>query len=274
MFVQDKYQPPIINTYPITPEMREWRVLGVSEQTAVSHKRLIIAAVLTTLWAAAAVSIYFLATTLHGATPNAVYISPVAVGVLGTSVLTGAIGGRRPVLKAPKFENPGVSEAMILHITQSNIDTLCEYLEQNGGVSPLVQRGFILPDQGKVLTDYMAKKAQKTPIQATLDDLKEKWVKVQATIQAKYVMQVTLGQFIEHGELGGVSRSSRVVVGGTLDTLLKNYNTYNRIVEGFESQAVASGQYEQAKKALLDLEKQWQVFKLGTTQDMSRKNLP
>lgn len=270
MFVSDKYQPPIINTYRVTSEMRQWRVLNVSEQKGVNQKRCIVAAVIMTLFAATAASIYFLATTSHGTTSNSIYISVVAVGVGGITVLAVAFGSATPVLKIPKFEEPGVSEAMISRVRASGINKLCDHLEQNGGVSPLVQRGFLLPDQGKVLTDYMEEKAQDTPIQPKLDELKQQWKGIQTTITEEYAKDVTLEQFSEYEGFGGVSRTSRVVSGGTLEMLLKSYKAYKRVVEGFEAQTLAPGQlgqckqYTLAKEGLENLETQWQEFRQRT----------
>ena len=275
MSIRD-YQPPIIHTYQITPEMREWRVLRVNEQKAVNHKRLVVAAVITALWAATALSIYFLATTSHGTLSNAIYISVVAVGSSCISVLTIAFGSAIPVLKTPKFEDPGVSEAMILHITEMDIDVLCGHLEQNGGVSPLVQRGFLLPLHGKVLTDYMVAGAQEVPDVVALQALKAQWDEQRASIAAEYAKDITLEEFNAYEGFGGVSRSSRALPGGKLDTLLKSYNASNRIVKGFEAQMALEQlgpyvQYQRAKKDLLGLEKQWQEFKKGTIPEIQLK---
>ena len=259
------YQPPIINTYQVTAEMRTWRVLDAIEQKTVYQKRALAAVVTTALWAAVAVAIYFLATTSHGTTPNSVFISIVVVGAGGISVFTVAFGIPIPVLKTPKFEEPGVSEAILFHLTQSKIEVLCQYLEGNGGVSSLVQRGFLLPDQGEVLADYMAEKSKKTPTQ--LEHYRSQWEQgVQPTICLKYAEDVTLKQFIEGEGFGGVSRSSRVASGGGLDRLLKTYNASKRIVEGFEARlseedAKNFDQYQLAKEEFEKLEYDWRQFK-------------
>lgn len=258
------YQPPIVNTYPVSHEARKWRILSPSEKGAQTRKQVVIATLLVAAWVAVSVGIYFLATTT-GHIPNTYYIPILAVpAVLGSIVGIGLFCSE-PLLSAPKCEEPGVVEALVMHITRSEIGTLCEHLETRGGVSPLVQKGFLLPEHGKILTDYIAEKANEVPDETLLQTLKTQWETYQNKIALAYGESISLDQFRERDGWAGVSWSTRMALQGDFANIQTRYRACRDIVQGFQSQFstlknCTSLQYLQATTELPQLEAQWQAF--------------